>query len=49
MKKIQQTLSEISSSIKTTNRLKIEGKKLGQRLQPPKGTSTPPEGCVYAI
>ena len=56
-KKSSKLFSEISwgkwtyhpPSIKTNNRLKIEGKKLGQRLQPPKGTSTPPEGCVYAI
>ena len=57
MKTIQQTLSEISSgnwsyhpqSIDVNNRLKIKGQKLGQRSYPPKGTSTPPKRCVYAI
>ena len=34
-------------SIKVNNGLKI--KKLGQRSQPPKDTSTPPEGYVYAV
>ena len=29
--------------------LKIKRKKIGQRSQPPKGTSTPPEGCVCAV
>ena len=38
-----------SASIEVNNDLKIKGKKLGQRSQPQKGTSTPPEGCVYAI
>ena len=35
--------------IEVNNSLKIEGKKLGQRSQFQKGTSTPTEGCVYAI
>ena len=32
-----------ASPFKVNNRLKIKGKKLGQI---PKGTSTPPKGCV---
>ena len=54
MKTMQQTLSEISSanrtyhrpSIKVNNRIKIEGQNLGQRSQPPKGTSSTPKTCV---
>ena len=35
-------------SITVKNDLKIEGKQLGQRSQPPKGPFTPPKRCVCA-
>ena len=39
--------SSSSKLIQFNNGLK--GKKLGQRSQPPKGTSTPPEGFMHAL